>query len=97
MSREYIDKKQKLLITLLTEMFKRVGREYKHSITKDPDWYLTSTWTSAQQDDFAKWGTKQMQRILGLSAYSARNEMGWFLLSYGWLIKQEEQTDAQQT
>ena len=83
-----INKEARFLNTALTEMFRRVGRKYSAQATSEPDWYCESTWTSQQQAEFVKWLANLIRRELKRRAYRADREAGWFVLNYGWKVKE---------
>lgn len=76
---------------LLKEMFKRVGLEYHEDYCKKEDWYLTKSWSEAEQKDFKLWGERVLKADLKMTDYGAAWEMGWFLLSYGWTTRFENE------
>lgn len=69
---------------LMKEMFKRVGLKYDPDYCFQEDWYLTKSWTEAEQRDFKLWGEGILKSKLQMTDHGAAREMGWFLLSYGW-------------
>lgn len=69
---------------LMTEMFKRAGLEYHEEYCEKEGWYLTRSWTEAEQNSFKKWGEGVLKSELKMTDHGAAREMGWFLLSYGW-------------
>ena len=82
------EKYDKLRTKLMKEMFKRVGRKYDPEVCKHENWFMTSSWTEEEQNDFKQWAEIQAMHALGLTDVGARREIGWFLLSYGWTLKE---------
>jgi len=82
-----INKEEKFLNAALTEMFRLVGRKYSPKATSKPDWYCQSTWTSQEQNEFAKWLAELIRRELRRRAYRADREAAWFVMNYGWKVK----------
>lgn len=80
-----------IITKLLKEMFKRVGLEYSEEYCKKEDWYLTKSWTEAEQNEFKRWGEGVLKVDLKMTYYGAAREMGWFLLSYGWTTRLENE------
>lgn len=72
----------------LEKMFEAVGMKYPNKrFTNRDGWYTRRTWTQAQEDTFHKWFTIFVRRHLGLSVRAARIEVSWFLLMWGWKVK----------
>lgn len=80
-----------VLNEILTEMFRRVGLVFNIEYCRKEGWYLTKSWTQAEQDDFKRWGEKVLRSKLKITRYAAETEMGWFLLSHGWTIRREHE------
>jgi thymidine kinase len=69
----------------LKEMFKRVGEKYpNHELTKDEGWFTKRTWSIKEQDTFIVWMSKFLKKQFGWNAKKIENEVGMFVLYYGW-------------
>lgn len=51
-----------LIVTILTEMFRRVGREFSPAACLKPRCHLETTWTSEQREDFQRWLSRKFFR-----------------------------------
>lgn len=83
------DKAQEILDAILQEMFKRVNRDYDRDYCRKQDWYTTSQWTEAEQDDWLQWGAKYMRDFHGFSKKQAEEQMMWINLTYGWQLSRK--------
>ena len=69
----------------LKEMFKRVGEKYPNKkLTDQKDWYTKRTWTDKEEKDFSKWMKGYLKKKLKWSSRLIDNEVGMFLLMWGW-------------
>ena len=75
---------EKELAYILTEMFRRVGKEYSIGFTKQPDWFLSYSWSDIDQEDFMRWLTIYLKRKKNFTKEYARKQAGWFILHCGW-------------
>lgn len=48
------------------------------------EWYQAKTWTSAEEQSFRLWAAKLMKARYGWSERTIVNELGMFLLNFGW-------------
>jgi hypothetical protein len=84
---------------VIKEMCNRVGADYDKLDPKKEDWFLEYSWTDKEQDDFAEWmvdylyrSTDARKAILNRPVKSKpliRKAVAWFLLDYGWTLKNE--------
>jgi hypothetical protein len=82
---------------ILTEMFKRVGREYSRDIIKQKNWFLSSEWSQGEQDEFIKWMVDEICNNSSLKKiFRLRNKNNiragslQFVMNYGWKHKDDE-------
>lgn len=87
--------REKLFDQCIVEMGRRVGLDWKtfddvlkYQKENGVTWYTTQTWSKQEQDDFSEW----MKDLLKKEKFTEKiilNEVGWFLLSYGWKVNYE--------
>lgn len=77
-------KKQLIFEDILPEMFSRVGQVYTPDFVKQPEWYLTYTWSPEVEEAFRKWLVALFRKKGCMTVRMATESAGWFLLSYGW-------------
>lgn len=89
-------KREELFDKCLIEMGRRVGLDWKtfddvleYQKENGVTWYTTKTWTKEEQDDFGEWMKKLLKKEKFFTEKTIMNEVGWFLLSYGWKIDYE--------
>ena len=75
----------------LIEMFKRVGFDYTWEqilahAKADPNWYQTTTWTEAEDQDFAAWLYDHFK-----SYHRVEQLVGEFRLMWGWKVERSNQ------
>jgi hypothetical protein len=68
----------------MKEMFKRVGLKFSVEFCQGKDWYMSKSWTTAQQNEFRKWMEKLLKKRHGWGAHQLNKEVGMFILCYGW-------------
>ena len=85
----YSEKKQKVVVDLINEMFKIAGHPvtYDDVVTRTDAWYSEYSMTEEQQDQWIKWGEEYIVKKLKFTKRSARNEMGWVALNWGLTTK----------
>lgn len=70
---------------MLTEMFNRVGAVYTQEAVTKEDWYLTHSWSIAEQESYKMWLIKWLRsKYKILSKKQAEREAGWIILYCGW-------------
>ena len=81
-------------------MFKRAGLDYtwaeiKQYADADPKWYLSKTWTVAEENSFRRWLTNHFMHDKAFKIYRkstrkklAEREVRYFLFMYGWRLPQ---------
>jgi type IV secretory pathway component VirB8 len=72
----------------LIQMFTRVGEYYPNKkLTNQKDWYTKRSWTEEEQEDFSKWMEKYLKKHFKWNKRMIGNEVGMFLLNWGWTTK----------
>ena len=87
-------KHERFLDRALSEMFRAVGRCYRHEVTAQPDWYKTSSWTWARETSFRDWLAHELMKTFHIRKKRALFQAGMFLLFYGWTLQEEPQEVA---
>lgn len=75
---------ERFFLKVMNRMFAVVGKKYSPEVTATPEWYLDSTWTSKQEDNFRAFFIRNAMKDLGMPEHRAIKEAGWFVLWYGW-------------
>jgi len=71
-------------------MFEAVGRVYSPDQTQRPDWFYTSTWTVGEETKFRQFFIREVMKDFRFGKRKAEIEARWFLLLYGWKVKQSD-------
>lgn len=75
---------------ILAEMFSRVGIEYEPTYVEKSGWYLTASWSAAEQESFRQWLIKYLlKRFKPMESYAIK-QADWFILNYGWTTMEAE-------
>lgn len=79
------EKIEKMVVDMINEMFRIAGHEVTYDDIKDrkDDWYHQWTMTTAQNEEWIKWGKKYIQKNLNMYAKQAEKEMTWINLMWG--------------
>jgi predicted transcriptional regulator len=78
----------KQLETIFTKMFSFVKETYTKEFTKTENWYRTREWPKDVELLFRNWLIKYFMQNLDLNKKRATSTADWFLLSYGWKVKE---------
>jgi hypothetical protein len=83
LSRE--EKKEKVVVDLLNEMFKfaKLNVTYEDIKDRKDAWYSEYTMTSKQYEDWQKWGVKYLKKQFKLTDVWASREMAMIGLNWG--------------
>ena len=78
-------KREKAVVDLINQMFIIAGHEVTYDDVKDrkDDWYAQWTMTTAQSEEWRKWGENYLRKNLKVSKYLAEREMAWVNLQWG--------------
>lgn len=74
----------------LDEMFRRVGLDGfdDELIARHPDnWYRIYQWTAEEEQLYKDWLIDLYAKTFKYNKAQSRNQALWFLLSYGWSVK----------
>ena len=75
------------VIKLIDKMFEIAGHAERYENVKHIDgWYSKYTITKSQYNEFLKWGENYLTHRLNMYSKSAKIEMQWFTLAYGFKI-----------
>ena len=75
------------VIKLIDKMFEIAGHPERYEDVKHIDeWDSQYTITNAQYNEFIKWGENYLTHRLNMYSKSAKIEMQWFTLAYGFKI-----------
>lgn len=84
------DKWAKTFDMCMKEMFKRVGEKYPNKkLTSHPNWFRCRYWSEDDQTKFSDWMRKLIKKRHKLTEKGVNNEVGMFILSYGWTTCKE--------
>jgi hypothetical protein len=74
------------------ELFSRVGLPYPNpEFVAQENWYSLKSWSREEEDSFREWMRGLLlRRYTYLSDKQMEMELGFFLLNYGWITKEEE-------
>jgi hypothetical protein len=83
MSRE--EKREKALIDIINQMFIIAGHEVTFDDIKDrkDDWFTDWTMTTAQAEEWRKWGVAYLREKLKMNKGLAEKEMMWVNVQWG--------------
>jgi hypothetical protein len=86
------------VVSVLTEMLRRVDPECEEFDFTEPLWYRKYEWTVEEENDFKGWLIQQLKKdkelrhdLLDVNSTKAiviRNAVNWFVFNYGWRIKE---------
>ena len=81
----YEEKKEQLLIDLINKMFEIAGHNVTFEEIKDrkDDWYTQWTITVTQDDEWQKWGVKEIKKKMKMTEDFAKRQMAMVGLNYG--------------
>jgi hypothetical protein len=79
------EKKEKFNIDVINKMFEIAGHNVTFDDIKDrkDDWYAQWTMTVSQNDEWQKWGIKEIKKVFKYSQHIAEREMAMIGLNYG--------------
>ena len=86
--RKRLSRKEKRLqasIDLLNKMFEIAGHQVTYDDIKDrkDDWYTQWTMTVAQNEEWQKWGIKELKKVFKYTEEFAIKQMAMIGLNYG--------------
>lgn len=78
-------KREKAVIDLINQMFVIAGHEVTYEDIKDrkDNWFQEWSMTTAQADEWKKWGSAYLSKNLQLNKVLAEKEMAWVNLQWG--------------
>jgi hypothetical protein len=81
----YEEKKEKLLVDIINKMFEIAGHNVTFEDIKDrkDDWYNQWTMTEEQYEQWRKWGSKEIKKLMKLTDVYADRQMAMIGLNYG--------------
>jgi hypothetical protein len=81
----YEEKKEKLLVDIINKMFEIAGHNVTFDDIKDrkDDWYNQWTMTEEQYEQWRKWGSKEIKKLMKLTDVYADRQMAMIGLNYG--------------
>lgn len=78
----------------LVEMGRRVGLGWetfddvkRYEQAWGDQWYMSQTWTQADEDAFRDWMIAELHRETNWTKYSIEREVAGFILNWGWSIE----------
>ena len=82
-------KQEQAVIDLINKMFEIAGHNitYHDVVDRTDDWYTKWTMTTAQAEEWIKWGKQYKMKKFRMRARSAELEMEWVNLQWGLKIK----------
>ena len=83
LSRE--EKREKALIDIINQMFVIAGHDVTFDDIKDrkDDWFTDWTMTTAQAEEWKKWGINYLRKELKMNKGLAEKEMMWVNVQWG--------------
>jgi len=75
---------------VMAKLFDAVGKKF-HSIGRScrgKEWFMKSTWTKTQQEEFEGWLTKYIAKKLPVPIKSSERMAKNFCFNYGWKYKE---------
>ena len=83
LSRE--EKREKALIDIINQMFVIAGHDVTFDDIKDrkDDWFTDWTMTTAQAEEWKKWGVDYLRKELKMNKGLAEREMMWVNVQWG--------------
>ena len=79
------EKQEQAVIDLINKMFEIAG----HNVTYDDikgrqdNWYQQWEMTTAENEEWKKWGVNHLRKVLKIPKYKAEKEMMWANLQWG--------------
>lgn len=79
------EKREKFLRDCINMMFSIAGHEVGYDDIKDrkDDWYTQWTMTVAQNEEWQKWGIKELKKVFKYTEEFAKKQMAMIGLNYG--------------
>ena len=79
------EKIEKMVVDMINEMFRIAGHDVTYDDVKDrkDNWFAQWTMTTAQNEEWIKWGKKYIQKNLRMYAKQAEKEMLWINMMWG--------------
>jgi len=79
------EKRNKAVVDLINQMFITADHKVTYNDIKDrkDDWYTQFTMTTAQCEEWVKWGVAYLRKNLKMNKAFAEREMGWINLQWG--------------
>ena len=85
-------KYEKIADELLTEMFKRKGRDFvkeRPTLITSTDWFKEEQFTKEENKSWKAWGEKLLVEKHNFPPEMAKKEMDFFDLMYGWSMSDD--------
>ncbi len=78
-------KQEQFVVDVINKMFEIAGYQVTYDDVKDrkDDWYTQWTMTVEQNEEWKKWGVKELQKRFRFSKKFAEREMGMISLMWG--------------
>ena len=79
------EKIENMVVDMINEMFRIAGHDVTYDDVKDrkDNWFAQWTMTTAQNEEWIKWGKKYIQKNLRMYAKQAEKEMLWINMMWG--------------
>lgn len=78
-------KREKMVVDMINKMFEIAGHSVTYDDVKDrkDDWYTQWTMTVAQNEEWQKWGIKELKKVFKYTEEFAKKQMAMIGLNYG--------------
>jgi len=80
-------KMQEFIDEAFVEMFRRVGQTYDFELLKEQEWFRKHQWDTKTQDEFKTWLIALLRKKFKMRKTQAEREAVWFILNYGWVVR----------
>jgi len=79
------EKQEQAVIDLINKMFEITGHNVTYDDIKDrqDNWYQQWEMTTAENEEWKKWGVDHLRKVLKIPKYKAEKEMMWANLQWG--------------
>ena len=87
------NKKERFLEKAKDKLFRAVGFDGFSQSFVDAypyNWYHQREWNVEQEAEFKKWFTDECTKVFNHSKRHAQSEASWFVFSYGWKVKEKD-------
>lgn len=82
------NKRKQFFTDAFQKMFRSVGfDEFDETFINQPSWYTMREWSQEEEKVFTDWFVCEFSSRFKKSKKYATEECRWFLLNYGWKIK----------